>query len=110
MSATPTKPAKSARHSQPARRIDQPEAGFFLLKLVRGGPRVAARIWHEGGEWWAEVAGNSYARHADPFYAPFVMRIWHGGDFVERDVYFQAIGQSMPPDERIDLNDIEPLF
>ena len=36
----------NARHAAPARSVDRPEPGFFTLRLVKGGPKVPARIVH----------------------------------------------------------------
>ena len=49
------------------RAVDQPEAGFFELRQVRGGPLVAAVIKHEGGLWSAEIDGVPCGEpHHDP--------------------------------------------
>lgn len=48
-----------------APRIDQPEAGFFWTRLVKGGPKVGVRIWLEKSsapdrvaDWRAEIDGK----------------------------------------------------
>ena len=63
-----------------SRRIDQPEPGYFLLRLVKGGPQVAACIRHDAGLWSAEIDGEPCGpAHADPSQADGVFRIWHAG-------------------------------
>lgn len=61
------------------RAVDKPEPGYFLLRLVRGGPHVAARILHDDGQWQAIIDGVAADPHADPAQAVGVFRIWHGG-------------------------------
>ena len=82
------------KFSGPARDVGKPEPGYFLMRLVRGGPQVPARICrilpstdHPEGLWWAEVNGETYASHADPSSAPMVFRIWHGAEFSTAEEY-----------------------
>lgn len=46
-----------------ATRVDQPQAGFYWTRLVRGGPKVGVRIWSEPDAfglptWRAEIDGK----------------------------------------------------
>jgi hypothetical protein len=68
---------------QPSRSVDQPEPGWFEMRLVKGGPPVAARITRdEQGLWGAWIDGVPCgAMHTDPTLAAGVFRIWHGGRF-----------------------------
>ncbi len=69
------------RRDEPSRRIDQPAPGLFLLRLVRHGPEVAARIAQDAaGLWWAEIDGKKQgAPDSDPGRAPGVMQVWLSG-------------------------------
>ena len=68
------------RRHETARAVDQAEAGYFLLRLVKGGPLVAAQIIHEGGMWRAVIDGvPQLPGAADWTRAAGVERIWIGG-------------------------------
>lgn len=69
------------------RPVDRPEPGFFRMKLIRGGPFVAARIGHDTAGWWAEIDGQRYAPHPDPAHAEAVYRVWHGGHVIPEAEY-----------------------
>jgi hypothetical protein len=76
----------SARRALPARRIDQPEPGYFLMRLCKGGWEVPARIQRtETGDWIGTIDGET-RQHPDPTEAG-VMRIWLSGRTVEAWVY-----------------------
>lgn len=62
---------------------DHPESGCYAVKLVKGGPEVAAKIWHdkrpeEGVDiWWATTDGGQSAEtHSDPQLNETVQQIW----------------------------------
>lgn len=68
---------------QAPRRVDQPRPGLFKLRLVRGGPWVAASIEQDdAGRWVATVAGVRSEGHADPALADGVFRVWHYGHVI----------------------------
>ena len=71
----------NARHAQPARDISRPEPGRFKMKLVKGGPFVAAEILVlPNGDWAAEINGKMQTpSNSDPAHAAGVFRIWTGG-------------------------------
>lgn len=72
--------------SQTPRRVDQPEAGHFKLRMVRGGPWVAAEIECDAqGVWSATIDGErqSGGAHTDPALAEGVFRIWHYGHAID---------------------------
>jgi hypothetical protein len=73
----------SARRSEPARRIDQPEPGFFTMRLVRGGWQVPCAIAYDeaSGLWTATVDGEAKS-HIDPQTAG-VLLIWERGVRIE---------------------------
>jgi hypothetical protein len=83
----------------PSRRLDTPEPGYFLIRMVRKGPLVPCAIFHEFGVWRAEFAGAAQGEtHSDPLYADGVTRIWNG--FVERisrDDYLRLSGLAKNP-------------
>lgn len=57
-----------------------PQAGLYAMRLVRGGPLVAAAIVRDAhGRWRAVIDGSPAGFPAtDPDDAPGVVRIWHG--------------------------------
>lgn len=68
------------RRDEAPRAIDQAEPGFFLLRLVKAGPLVAARISHDGGIWRAIIDGVAQEPGAaDWTHAAGVDRIWTAG-------------------------------
>ena len=95
------------------RRIDEPRGGFFLVRLVKGGPRVAARIVEDFGQFSAEVDGRPCGKpHADPLKADGVMRIWLYGVEIEREEYDSMLRRTDKPDpnKRVDLAAAKPVF
>lgn len=92
-----------------SRQLDRPEPGFYTLRLVKNGPRVAARIARlctctiGGGEhaphdwtpacdrpwpvWLAEINGDQVSEpDRDPLKAG-VFRIWESGEPCTADEY-----------------------
>jgi hypothetical protein len=49
------------------------------MKLVKGGWPVPCRIVCERGLFWAVVDGIEHTSHPDPILAPWVSRVWEGG-------------------------------
>lgn len=73
---------------QAPRAINQPEPGYFLMRLIKGGPHVPAQICrNDSGVWWAVVNGQGHAAHTDPALAPLVFTIWHSGQEIDRATY-----------------------
>jgi hypothetical protein len=99
-SETPNRrPAPQQREAP--RMIDNPEPGFFKVRLLKDGPWVAARIEYgptkdpETGEpldrspmWTATIDGKPLADSPspDPLKAG-VFRIWHSGRRIEEEDY-----------------------
>jgi hypothetical protein len=97
--------------SKKPRRIDQPEPGFFKLRLVRKGPWVGARISQGMGLWSATINGQSCgAPHPDPFGAEGVSRIWETGTAITAAAY-DALLASPPatPTLAINLGAMPPI-
>lgn len=117
------------------RRIDEPEPGYFKIRLVRKGPWVPARIRHEPipcpdtGQpldrsylWHAEIAG---IHHAPPDRDPAragVFRIWLFGKRITEDEYRKLRDKKdqaerhdpqapeLTPEQPVDLGRMKPLF
>jgi hypothetical protein len=76
------------RRHEPSRRIDQPDPGFFKLRLVKRGPFVAARITYDPPLWSAEINDEPCGLHdPDPARADGVFRIWTVGVRIEKAEY-----------------------
>ena len=86
------------------RLVDHPEPGFFELRLVRGGPRVPAKIVLVDGLWGAWINGDPCGdMSADPVAADGVLRIWHAGRRISEQDYqhklnVKAWAQTHAPD------------
>ena len=95
------------------RRIDAPRPGWFLVRLVRGGVWVPARIEEAAGLFSAAVDGKPCgAAHADPLRADGVMRIWLYGREVtqaEHDLLLAKPGRH-DPRKPVDLRKMASLF
>lgn len=105
-------PAKPSTRG-PSRVIDQPRAGFFLIKLVKGGPRVPARICVDFDQFWAEINGKAVgAATEDPLTADHVMRIWHYGVEIDEQEHRRLLARENAPDPStpIDLRRKPSLF
>jgi hypothetical protein len=62
------------------RRSDQAVPGHYLLRLVKGGPWVAAEIRRdENGIWYAMLDGVESGPAEDPWSLPDLERIHFGG-------------------------------
>jgi len=64
------------RH-QPPRIVDRPEPCFVRMRVKRGGPWMAARIWSAFGMLMAEINGEPAAPE----------RVWHSGDRIDEREY-----------------------
>ncbi len=79
----------SDRRNQAPRRVDQAEPGLFRIRLVKGGPWVAAAIECDAlGVWSAVIDGERQdPAHPDWTLAESVARIWHYGDRISDSDY-----------------------
>ena len=77
------------RRGEAARRVDRPEPGFFEVRLVKGGPLVAASIAFDvdTGMWTATIDGDAGLPDPDPWQAEGLTRVWHYGRAVTEDEY-----------------------
>lgn len=87
--------------TQPPRIVDQPQPCFVRLRLVRGGPWVAARILRRLGMLTGEANG-----------APCdVYQIWHGGEVITEAAYNDMMTRPADdPRATINLREMKPLF
>jgi len=100
------------------RNIDKPEAGYYLRRLVRGGPWVPAAIFHDDRGWWAEVMGNVLGDpDPDPLKAEGVMTTWLTSqqEPITEKAYRARIRELRQPgapaiDKKVDLNELPPPF
>lgn len=111
------------RNQEPPRVVDQPEPGYFKLRLVKGGPEVTARIACQDGLWSAEINGvDLLPTDTDWTLAEGVARIWHYGKHTTRQdhqmmtVTRRWAEQNEPngalanPMRPVDLNELPPIF
>jgi hypothetical protein len=72
------------------RRSDTPEPGFYLLRLVKGGPWVGAEIRCQDGQWRVMVDGDWQGPVADPWSLPNLERVhWGGRTTTESEVRYR---------------------
>jgi hypothetical protein len=107
------------RRDWKSRSVAEPEAGFFLMRLVRNGPFVPARIRHIDRMWSAVINGEAFPASSDPANAPRVFSIWHSAEQITEAEYRKRLLQSRDappddplanPDRPIDLTILPPLF
>lgn len=112
------------RRDEAPRRIDRPEPALFRMRLVRGGPWVAAEIRvDDAGEFSAVIDGEPAGpAHRDPAMAARVMDVWISGVRIDagEHAYLLAMSrwarQSAPdrpeanPDQPINLMRMPPLW
>lgn len=110
--------------NEPPRRIDRPEEGLFLLRLVRGGPLVGAAIVRlPDHRWAAQIDGQWCGEpHGDPVRAAGVFRIWTSGKRVNLEEFQFRLGMRVwaekhapfhpaaNPRQPIDLSELPPIF
>ena len=50
------------------RRTDQPQPGWYTIRLCKGGPPVGAQIIRDDdGNWWCSIDDVTYGPNTDPF-------------------------------------------
>ncbi len=100
------------RRDEPSRRIDQPVAGFYALRLCKGGPQVCALIHHGAAGWSCSI--NNHATgfpNVDPWLVQDLWRIHSYGTIISHEAYL-ALSANPPasPDKKIDMNSEPPTF
>ena len=110
-----TMTATDERRTWTPRRVDDPQPGWFMLRLVRGGPEVPAAIHREGGLWWVTIDGLRSEANTDPGWVPDLYRIWTGGREIAKsdfDGLTAARKSRFAPGARvrIDLNNMPSIF
>lgn len=87
--------------TQPSRIIDQPREGLFKLRLVKGGPFVAARIWiAKDGALLAHANGMPTA----------LDRVWLFGKEIEAPEYKRLMASTLVASEACDLRSMPSPF
>ena len=105
----PPRPAKRFG----ARQVDQPRSGYFLLRLVKGGPRVPCAISVDFGMASCSIDGRPYSSPtAEPHGDRRLMEIWTYGEEIDRAEYERLLRAPDRPDPftAIDLTARPPLF
>lgn len=74
------------------RQSDTPRPGFYLLRLVRGGPWVGAEIIHDAdGQWRTMLDGKWEGPSRNPWILPMMEKIHFGGrETTESEVRFRV--------------------
>lgn len=112
------------REKSPHRRVvDEPQPGFFRMRLVKRGPYVPAKIENVDGKWSATINGKpQLPTHEDPMLASGVLDIWHSAKIIDEAEYKYLIGlkewaERVKPDhpaanpyKPIDLKTLPPVF
>ncbi len=101
------------RRNEPPRRIDQPEPGYFKVRLCRKGPWVGAEIRHNVNTGWkAFINGESCGfANQDYIVADGVNRIWTFGSTITAAEYKALmIKRPTSPDLPINPNAEPPPF
>ena len=88
------------RREWKSRPVGEPQPGYFLMKLSRGGPQVPAQIRKIDGLWSAVINGEAFPPASDPAAAPRVFTIWHSAEEITEAEYRRRLAESKqaPPD------------
>jgi hypothetical protein len=73
------------------RRSDTPKPGFYLLRVVRGGPWVGASISFDADAGWSVMLdGETQGPSLDPWSLPNMERVhWGGRESTEAEVVYR---------------------
>lgn len=72
------------------RTSDTPQPGFYLIRLVRGGPWVAAQIAHAEDGWTVSIDGVTEGPSLDPWALSNMERVhWGGRETTEAEVRYR---------------------
>ena len=73
------------------RRSDTPSPGFYLLRLVRGGPWVGACIAHGPDGWTVMIDGDTQGPATDPWSLANMEKVhYYGRETTESEVAFRV--------------------
>lgn len=100
------------RRHEPSRRVDEPQAGYYRVRMIKGGPWVAAQVEQKLGIWSASINGVPCgAADFDPSRADGVFRVYLTGVSITKAEY-DALVRSPPSSPRmpIDIGSIKPEF
>lgn len=106
------------------RRIDTPSEGYFVIRLVKGGPPVAARIAFDEatGMWQVTINGEPKRPAAEPWHAESMEKVWayalmtteaEYNFLLARAAHAREHDPTHPaanPDEPIDFLAMKPIF
>lgn len=92
--------------------MDTAREGFFLVRLCKGGPDVAARVRRFQGCWFATIGrGDPLPRHENPLLAPRVMEFCNHGRAINEADYRDRLARHTPdPDRPMCLTEMPPLY
>lgn len=104
------------------RRVDEPRPGYFMIRLVRGGPPVAAAICHDAKGWYVIIDGVEKRPAPEPWDAEDMSRVWHYGREVPEEEYRFRVATAeharvhdpshpaAKPDQAVDFLNSKPVF
>ncbi len=98
------------RRSEPPRRVDEPQPGYYRLRLVRKGPFVPAKVECSPSGWRCSIAGMSTGFPLqDPWQVADLSKVCLFGTIITKTEYDAMMKSLHPsPRKRIDLNS-EPI-
>lgn len=104
------------------RRVDTPSAGFFAIRLVKGGALVPAAIVQDAEGWHVVINGERHPPDADPWHAFGMSKVWHYGREIDEAEYRFMLARAAHarehdpthptanPEQPISLADMKPIF
>ena len=110
----PDKPRKPIRIGEP------PEPGFYLRRLVRGGPYVGCQIVHNADGWRVMQDGVWQGPSADPWLLPLMHEVFLAEPATEAEVQhrigvkrwaeiYQPDHPAANPRRAIDIDRVVPI-
>ena len=72
------------------RTSDTPQPGFYLIRMIRGGPWVGAQIAHAEDGWTVMIDGVTEGPSLDPWSLAGMERVhWGGRETTEAEVKYR---------------------
>lgn len=102
-----------------SRRIDQPVPGYYLIRLIRHGPKVPAMLAYSEDEGWYAVINGKVVSNPPNFdwaKAYMVVNVWLGQPIDQQEydrlmaLRFQKQHPNSSPDKKIDLTKLPSIF